>query len=217
MNKKNKIIWINMLVLALFILVFGVSSLLSSINRVALQESEKQALIDEFENQIIAENNGEVDNEKPVETVDTSMITGDTIGIMRIPSIDLKAPIGYGATQAVIKKQVGMYRTTDKFITIGGNTGFAAHTSFKGGCSYCYFYHLREVKLGDLIYVDYKDGITYVFRVIDILNDQPIKADIPYKYKKPGSALITLYTCSDLARKRDFVVAEYIDPNSGIS
>lgn len=147
------------------------------------------------------------------EVVDTPLITGDTIGVMRIPTIDLEAPIGFGVSAEVVNKQVGMYTTTDKFLTVGGNTGFAAHTSFRGGCSYCYFYHLRDVAMGDLIYIDYKDEKTYVFRVIDILNDEAIEADIAYNYKKEDRALITLSTCSDAGRKRDFVVAEFIETN----
>lgn len=193
--------------------IFGTFLLWTEINKQLAAEAEKQALIDEFINQIEQEEEGPVDDGNPVEN---PVISGTTIGVMRIPTIGLTAPIGYGVSLDVLKKQVGMYKTTDKFITFGGNTGFAAHTSFRGGCSYCYFFHLRDVKIGDEIHIDYRDGITYTFKVIEIMNDMSIKADIPYKYKKEGSALITLSTCSDYGHKRDFVVAEYVNPADGI-
>lgn len=197
------------MILAYLLVVFGVFSLWMSINLQIRQNSEKEALIGVFYNQT---NSEELENStNPTDPQDNSpTITGDTIGILRIPSIDLVAPIGYGVDTEVINKQVGMYKTTDPFLTVGGNTGLAAHTSFRGGCSYCYFYHLRDVEMGEAFSIDYKDHKTYTFVVIDILNDEPIDADVPYKYKKEGESLITLSTCSDLGKKRDFVVAKLV-------
>lgn len=156
----------------------------------------------------------ELSEETPTDTQEpdsTPKTYSNTIAILRIPSIELAAPVGFGVKDADLKKQVGMYTTTDKFVTSGGNTGIAGHTSFRGGCSYCFFYRLREVVTGENIFIDYNDGKTYTFKVIEIMNDMPITADIPYKYKKEGSALVTLSTCSTLGKTRDFVVAELID------
>lgn len=190
------------------LIIFGLFSLVSSINLQLEQKREKEALIGLFYNQSNSEDEANINT--PVDDESSIVIEGDTIGVIRIPKIELVAPIGFGVTDEVLKKQVGMYTTTDKFLTIGGNTGLAAHTSFKNGCSYCYFYHLRDVEIDDYVYIDYKDKETYIFRVIDILNDEAIEADVAYKYKKEGSALITLSTCSDYGNKRDFVVAEFI-------
>lgn len=208
MKRNSKMIWYIIMVLGGLMIVFGLFSLVSSINLQLEQKREKEALIGLFYNQSNEED--DIETEVPDDNESNIVIEGDTIGVIRIPKIDLVAPIGFGVTEDVLKKQVGMYTTTDKFLTVGGNTGLAAHTSFKNGCSYCYFYHLRDVEINDFVYIDYKDKDTYVFKVIDILNDEAIEADIAYNYKKEGSALITLSTCSDYGNKRDFVVAEFI-------
>lgn len=209
MRKNSKLFWYIIMVLGCLLVIFGGVTLLKNINYHIEQKREKEALIGLFYDQSLEEvisggEPGEIPEESDI------VIEGDTIGIIKIPSMKLVAPIGFGVTDGVLRKQVGMYTTTDKFITVGGNTGLAAHTSFKNGCSYCYFYKIRDIELGDMIYVDYKDKKTYKFKVIEIMYDEAIEADIPYVYKKEGSALITLSTCSDYGDKRDFVVAEYV-------
>lgn len=188
---------------------FGAFMIVRTLYSQQQAELEKQALIDIFYNQALTDLDDEVEDDAPPPQ-DVNRYE-NTIAILRIASIDLIAPVGFGVKEKDLKKQVGMYTTTDKFITVGGNTGLAAHTAYRNVCSYCFFYRLREVKLNDAIEIDYKDGKTYRFRVIDILNDRPITADIPYKYKKEGSALITLSTCSNYGDTRDFVVAEWIE------
>lgn len=189
----------------------GVFIIGMTLHRRQLENREKQELINVFYN-LSYEDTDEPMDQRPIDGENPEPIEperfSNTIAIMRIPEINVVAPVGYGVKESDLKKQIGMYTTTDKFLTLGGNTGFAAHTSLRGECSYCYFQHLGELKNNDTITIDYNDGNTYTFSVIEVLLEKPITADVPYNYKLSDERLITLSTCSNQGNTRDFVVAK---------
>lgn len=147
---------------------------------------------------------------------DTSLPTpnscsdADTLGIMVIDKLNVKAPIGYGLSESTLLNQIGTYKTIENFGQIGKNAGFAAHSASFEGCDYCYFNTIDQLEIGDTIKIEWIDGNVYTYQVFrKYLKAAP---DALYAYEiYEDRSLITLVTCSDgIADFRDFIQAELI-------
>lgn len=126
-----------------------------------------------------------------------------------IPSIGVNGVIYEGQTVATLSK--GIWRrpntsTPDK----GGNTVLSAHR-FMYESGPITFYHLDKVKLGDKIYVLWKDK-RYEYQVFDISEVLPTQIEVEANTKDP---ILTLYTCTPLwtAEKRLVVKAKLLNSN----
>lgn len=121
----------------------------------------------------------------------------NTIGIIEIPSIKVKAPIALGTSNKILNKQVGQYKTTDPIGQPGGSTGFAAHSGARGwDCWYCYFNDIGKLKKGAEIVIKWQDGKTYTYKVTEVKTKQDPKT--PFVYERDESeSRITLTTCTN--------------------
>lgn len=153
---------------------------------------------------------------------DTSLPTpisypdADTLGIMIIDRLDVKAPIGYGLSESTLLRQIGTYKTIENFGKTGKNTGFAAHSASFEGCDYCYFNTIDQLEVGDIIKIEWIDGNVYTYQVFRKYLKAAPDALFAYEIYEDRS-LITLVTCSDgIADFRDFIQAELIKIESWI-
>lgn len=112
----------------------------------------------------------------------------DTIGIINIPRIDLRAPIAEGADLDTLRFAIGHMESTTALGQVG-NSVVAGHRSHSFGT---YFNRLDEMQLDDEIIVETgNQTITYV--VYDILLVEPNDVSVlknSSKYK-----VLTLVTC----------------------
>ena len=148
------------------------------------------------------------------ETPDNSTeydLTGSTMGVITIEKIDVVAPVTVGTDELSLKSYAGIYPEYDPIGTDGGNTVMAAHSAIYGYCAHCFFHRLSELVPGDTIEVLWRNGVTYKYRVYEILmNEDPSRVDVFDRV--PGKEVLTLVTCTDgNSSVRTFLHAERID------
>jgi sortase A len=105
------------------------------------------------------------------------------IGILRIPSAHLEAPILEGTDEVALNEGVGHIAGTDSVGGIG-NTGIAGH---RDG----FFRGLKDVQVGDAIQIETRQGpLTYTVDRILIVDPHDVTV-----LKAQGHASLTLVTC----------------------
>jgi len=104
---------------------------------------------------------------------------------IKIPIINLSAPIKDGIDTKVLNKYVGHFLESGYIL---GNVSLAAHNR---GYPVNYFQDLKELKIGDEIIYEYKDlKLTYKINKIKIIDDTDVEVVKNTKENK-----ITLITC----------------------
>lgn len=129
------------------------------------------------------------------------------IGILTIDKIDLRLPVSDGVSEAQLKASPGHVPETAA-IGATGNAVIAGHRSYTYGQE---FNRLGELKLGDIIGYQSKDGTAMRFEVFEILEIEP---DDQSAFIQPeDESIITLYTCTPIrtATHRLLVKAVKID------
>jgi len=137
----------------------------------------------------------------------TSMTLGeqpDTIGIINIPRIDLRAPIAEGADLDTLRFAIGHMESTTALGQIG-NSVIAGHRSHSFGT---YFNRLDEMQLDDEIIVETgSQTITYV--VYDILLVEP--NDISVLKNSSKYKVLTLVTCDPVYNPTHRLIVHAVD------
>ncbi len=105
------------------------------------------------------------------------------LGVLRIPSIALEAPIFDGTSELTLNRGIGRIEGTAD-IGAAGNLGLAAH---RDG----FFRGLKDVRIGDTIGVESVDGTTH-YRITDLMIVEP--TDV-YVLAPTDTATLTLVTC----------------------
>ena len=123
-----------------------------------------------------------------------------TIGILKISSINLKAPIVNGEEN--LNYVVAKYKNSPNFGE-NGNTILAAHNNMKGSI----FRNLYKVKIGDTVEVQ-KDNELFRYKItqreiVEPNNPNLLTQDLSKKE-------ITLITCTERSKKRLIVKGELI-------
>ncbi len=104
---------------------------------------------------------------------------------IKIPNINLNAPIKDGIDTEVLNQYVGHFLESGYIL---GNVSLAAHNR---GYPVNYFQNLKELKIGDEIIYEYKDlKLTYKINKIKIIDDTDVEVVKNTKENK-----ITLITC----------------------
>ena len=105
--------------------------------------------------------------------------------ILKIPIINLEAPISEGTNSENLNKFIGHFEDTD---IVDGNIGLAAHNR---GYSVNYFENIKRLKKGDEIYYKYngKERV-YVIDKIEVIKDTDWT-----NLQKTNENKITLITC----------------------
>lgn len=107
------------------------------------------------------------------------------IGTIRIPTLNLVAPIAEGTTEDVMNKYVGHFETTSLW---DGNIGLAAHNR---GYPVNYFANIKDLQIGDEIIYEVEDKLR-----IYLVNEITIIEDTDWSYlQETNDNRITLITC----------------------
>ena len=144
------------------------------------------------------------------------VIKKGSFGILKVPAIDIKAPVTMGLSNNILKYYIGMYTSSDAPGTVGGNSAFAAHSVIPntGNCQYCFFNHIDKLKNNDSIVLYWHNGYKYIYKVTNVYIKKIKESDIAYQ-KIEKDSLLTLVTCSEGNNDfRTFVVAKLIKTES---
>lgn len=153
----------------------------------------QQIMINDFENTIknVEQENEEEGSriqEKASKNVDA--FGANTIGIITIPKIDLKAAIGEGVDGETLKYAVGHFIGTP-LPNEKGNFCIAGHRSYTYGE---FFNRLDELEIGDKIIVETNAG-KYEYYVYEKKVVEPTEVSVLDNTK---AATITLVTCTPI-------------------
>lgn len=137
----------------------------------------------------------------------TSMTLGEqpeTIGIINIPRIDLRAPIAEGADLDTLRFAIGHMESTTALGKVG-NSVIAGHRSHSFGI---YFNRLDEMQMNDEIIVETgNETITYV--VYDILLVEP--NDVSVLKNSSSYRVLTLVTCDPVYNPTHRLIVHAVD------
>ena len=184
MKKTKTIMIIGIILLVLISLTIKVIKVekkeyYSKTNEEILNMVEESNTDEELRN-VIYEETKEIDNE-------------ETIGNLRIPKINLEAPIKEGSSSDILKEYVGHILETAYY---NGTVGLAAHNR---GNKYSYFARLSELEEGDKIY--YKS--IYGEKTYEVVNKKIIDETDWSPLKNTNENKLTLITCvKDIKEKR---------------
>ena len=131
-----------------------------------------------------SDNSGDITDVSPI---DASI---ETIGILRIPKIDLTVALGEGTDKETLKYSVGHFKETV-------NPGEIGNFSVIGHRSYTYaefFNRLDEIEKGDLIMVQ-SEQKTYTYTVMEKFVVEP---EDTWVLDSGDDAEITLITCTPI-------------------
>lgn len=138
---------------------------------------------------------------------DNEMIFSDTIGVLEIPSINLKNPILDGIGTDVLRKAVGRF-TQSSAIGSTGTTTLIGHNKYILNQP---FKRLDEVEIGEEVKIYVEDN-EYNYIVREIYTVLPSDTGVLAPRGGDYPALI-LITCTDNAEERYVVECELMNPN----
>ena len=138
---------------------------------------------------------------------DNEMIFSDTIGVLEIPSINLKNPILDGIGTDVLRKAVGRF-TQSSAIGSTGTTTLIGHNKYILNQP---FKRLDEVEIGEEVKIYVEDN-EYNYIVREIYTVLPSDTGVLAPRGGDYPALI-LITCTDNAEERYVVEWELMNPN----
>ena len=124
--------------------------------------------------------------------------------VLRVPRLDLVAPVMNGTDDQALKKGVGLYEYAQLPGEGNSNVSIAGHRDIYG----CEFYYIDTVTDGDLLYLEY-DGIVYTYRY---LKTEIVAADDWGPIYSKEFSCLTLTSCHPLgtSQKRMVVTAELV-------
>ena len=214
-NRKNDIKKVFLYVLLMVLLVILGVCAVNIANILLEYNSEKQksdnevtAFIEQVKEKQSEEGNATSEEDENPDNSTEYDLTGNTMGVITIPKIDVEAPVTVGIDELTLKSYAGIYPEYDPIGTEGGNTVMAAHSAIYGYCAHCFFHRLSELVPGDEIDVFWKNGVTYKYRVYEIfMNEDPNRTDVYDRVE--GKEVLTLVTCTNgNSEVRTFLHAE---------
>lgn len=110
-------------------------------------------------------------------------------GILSIPSIDMEAPVMYGADAATLDQSLGAIENMDPPGAVGGSYAIAGHQAHVFGK---YFNRLHEVEVGTEFTFQTTNG-DQTYKVFDVKIVKPHEVDV--LDPDPEIALMSLITC----------------------
>ena len=174
------------------IIGIGLTLVIFAISLVTFSNYTYKRLINSFEEN--KDNISFLEDIKNNENKEKSEITEEMIGLIKIPSIDLKYPILEGTENKILKQSVGHFESTSLpgesgNMTLIGHNNFILSEPFK---------NLDKVSIGELITISttQKD---YKYEVIKSYTVDPYDKSI---VKSSEDTKLTLVTCTDDASER---------------
>ena len=169
-------------------------------------EKQTEQLISEFERTL----EDDQDEKKDVEEEQTSISKedeaileeGNVIGIIEIPSIDIRYPVMEGTGSAVLNAGIGHIPKTAG-IGESGNCVLCGHNGSRYGT---FFTPLNQISIGDVVTIIDKKGQAHIYEVTETEVVNPYDNSI--KTQGEGKEL-TLFTCSQKGTMRFVVKCRY--------
>ena len=169
-------------------------------------EKQTEQLISEFERTL----EDDQDEKKDVEEEQTSISKedeaileeGGVIGIIEIPSIDIRYPVMEGTGSAVLNAGIGHIPETAG-IGESGNCVLCGHNGSRYGT---FFTPLNQISIGDVVTIIDKKGQAHIYEVTETEVVNPYDNSI--KTQGEGKEL-TLFTCSQKGTMRFVVKCRY--------
>ena len=169
-------------------------------------EKQTEQLISEFERTL----EDDQDEKKDVEEEQTSISKedeaileeGNVIGIIEIPSIDIRYPVMEGTGSAVLNAGIGHIPETAE-IGESGNCVLCGHNGSRYGT---FFTLLNQISIGDVVTIIDKKGQAHIYEVTETEVVNPYDNSI--KTQGEGKEL-TLFTCSQKGTMRFVVKCRY--------
>ena len=169
-------------------------------------EKQTEQLISEFERTL----EDDQDEKKDVEEEQTSISKedeaileeGNVIGIIEIPSIDIRYPVMEGTGSAVLNAGIGHIPETAG-IGERGNCVLCGHNGSRYGT---FFTPLNQISIGDVVTIIDKKGQAHIYEVTETEVVNPYDNSI--KTQGEGKEL-TLFTCSQKGTMRFVVKCRY--------
>ena len=140
-----------------------------------------------IEDPFAEEVNGEVEEDQHYLNV---MDTGEAMGSIEIPSIDVRIPIYHGVSEDVLSQGIG--HMPNSSLPVGGKGNHAALTGHRGLPSSTLFRDLDEIKVKDKFQI-HTLGETLTYEVDDIQIVLPTETS--WLEFNPTEDLVTLITC----------------------
>lgn len=169
-------------------------------------EKQTEQLISEFERTL----EDDQDEKKDLEEEQTSISKedevileeGNVIGIIEIPSIDIRYPVMEGTGSAVLNAGIGHIPETAG-IGESGNCVLCGHNDSRYGT---FFTPLNQISIGDVVTIIDKKGQAHIYEVTETEVVNPYDNSI--KTQGEGKEL-TLFTCSQKGTMRFVVKCRY--------
>lgn len=120
-------------------------------------------------------------------------LLGKTIGVLRIPKIDVDLPIYFGTNPAILEKGAGVIPGTS--LPTGGKSTHSVITAHRGLQKARLFTDLPELKKGDHFFID-ENQQTLAYEVDQIMTVLPNESQ--YLAVAPDKDYVTLLTCTPL-------------------
>ena len=169
-------------------------------------EKQTEQLISEFERTL----EDDQDEKKDVEEEQTSITKADdaileaghVIGIIEIPSIDIRYPVMEGTTGAVLNAGIGHIPETAG-IGESGNCVLCGHNGSRYGT---FFTPLNQISIGDVVTIIDKKGQAHIYKVTETEVVNPYDNSIKTQGEEKE---VTLFTCSQKGTMRFVVKCRY--------
>lgn len=183
--------------LAYGFLSIGLLLIVLSIGLTSFSNIKYNSLVNSFEQNL--SNINALENIKNSTNNNKDLITEDMIGLIKIPTINLKYPILEGINSKVLKQAVGHFEMSalpgeKGNMTLIGHNKFILAEPFKD---------LDKLSAGDLITITTTER-DYKYQVIKSYTVDPYNTSV---VKQSDETKLTLITCTDDAEKRLVVEA----------
>lgn len=115
----------------------------------------------------------------------------EKIGVIEIPTIDIKIPLYAGTSETVLQMGAGHLENTS--LPIGGNSTHSVISAHSGLPNARLFSDLEDLKIGDKFYIhNIKETLAYVVDEITVVEP----TDFSRLLISPGHDYVTLLTCT---------------------
>lgn len=188
--KKLKTLKITML----FLLFMCIISIFAIYSKYTYQKYKEEELIQNIENQIVPKEENIIKQE--------IANNNENLGIIVIPSIEIKAPIKEGTTSEILKYSVGHFIETELW---NGNVALASHN--RGSYAH-YFSRINELKNGEeIIYITNMGERRY-----EVIENKIIEETNVEILENTKENIITLITCvTGKKDKRQCIIGKEIN------
>lgn len=163
-------------------------------------DKENIEIAKEFEEQIINNSKKGTETQVVEQKIELKYKGYNVIGLIEIPTIDLKYPILEKTTKATMKTSISRFDGGE--INSYGNVSLAGHNNYSGTM----FGKNKKLKVGDFIYLTGIDGTKIEYEIYDVFVTNPDDTSI-LTTKDNNIREVTLITCKNGRTERLIIKA----------